>query len=252
MREQAANPVEAVRRTFRIIEELKRRNGATVTNVAAGVDLPTSTVHNHLSTLRELDYVVRAGDEYELSPRFVHVGDQIKQQREIYRVGRSTIDYLAESSGEVANLMVELNGRGIYLATAWGEQGMRNFASVRERDYLHSTASGKAILASLPAARVDAVLEEWGLPAVTENTITGREELEAELAEAEDRGYALNDRENTPGVRAVAAPVDRGDGSYAAVSVSGPATRLDDDRFRSELPGLVRDAAKAIEADLPR
>lgn len=250
MGEQAKNSVQAVIRTFAIVEAIKRRGEATVTELADDLDLPASTVHNHIRTLCQIDYVVEADKRYRLAARFAHVGDHVKWQRPVFEVSQSALEHLADTTGEIANLLVEENGRGIYLGTEYGQHGLRNFANVRRRDHLHSTASGKAILAHLPESRVDAVVDEWGLPAKTENTITDREELFDDLATVRERGFALNDMENTDGLRAVGAPIELPDGSYAALSVSGPVTRVRDDRFREALPERVVEATKAVEADI--
>ena len=87
---------------------------------------------------------------------------------------------------------------------------------------LHCTALGKVLLAygaaSLPAGRLERP---------TERTITSRAELQADLAVVRAQGYAITDSELEPGLVAVAAPVRRDDGAVvAALSVSGPATRL--------------------------
>lgn len=249
---KAKNRIEAVVTAVGILEALKASDGATVTGLAETLELPASTVHNHLSTLRELGYVVRTDQRYELAVRFAHVGDYVKQRQDVYRVGLSAIAHLAETTGEIVNLVVEENGRGIYLASQEGQRGLHNFASVRERDYLHSTASGKALLAHLPEARVAEILDDWGLPAQTDATVTDRAALLDQLETVRERGYALNDQENTEGVRAVGAPVKRADGSYASISVAGPATRIRDDLFREGLPERVMETARVIEADLVR
>lgn len=244
------NEVRSVKRAFEIIEALKDRDGATVTELAEALDVAPSTVHNHLVTLESVGYVVKRDHAYELANRFIHLGDQIRLQQELYRVGKPSLDQFADRTGEMVNLIVEEHGRAIYLDISIGEHAPRNFQFVREWDYLHSTAAGKSILANLPDERVQEILDERGLPAVTERTITDRETLFEELAEVRERGYALNDQENTDGVRAVAAPIRTGQETYSAVSVSGFTTRIQGERFTEELPAAVRDVAKAIEIEL--
>jgi len=245
-----SNEVRSVKRAFEIIEALKAHGEATVTELADDVGIPASTAHNHLATLESVGYVVKNDHVYDLANRFVHLGDHIKLQQELYRVAKPSIDRFAEQSGEMVNLVVEEHGRAIYLSTSIGDHAPRNFQFVREWDYLHSTAAGKVILASLPEERVHEILDRRGLPTVTERTTTDREELFEELQAVREQGYALNDQENRDGVRAVAAHIRTGSGSPAAVSVSGLTTRIHGDRFAEELPEAVRDVTKAIEIDL--
>ena len=87
---------------------------------------------------------------------------------------------------------------------------------------LHCSAIGKVLLAFGAATLPPGRLERR-----TEHTITGRAALEAELATVRRRGYAVIDGELEPGLVAVAAPVYRDGGAVvAALSVSGPGTRL--------------------------
>jgi DNA-binding IclR family transcriptional regulator len=110
---------------------------------------------------------------------------------------------------------------------------------------LHCAALGKVLLAYGAAA-----LPPGRLVRRTAQTITSREALQANLAEVRRRGYAVTSEELEPGLVAVAAPVYReGAAVVAAVSVSGPATRL----TRARIPAvasLCRSEASALSAVL--
>lgn len=242
--------VKSVHRAFDIVEGLRELDGAGVTELAEHIDLPASTVHNYLSTLRERCYVVKDDNNYRLAARFVHVGDYIKQQQELFRVGRRNVRWLAEETGETVNLVIEEFGRIIYLISEVGSEGLSNYSYVRRREYLHSTAAGKAVLMELDEDRRRQILDRHGLPAQTSSTITDRNRLLDELEDAREHGYTFNDEENTEGIRAVGASVECADGSYGAVSLSGPLNHLPDERFREELPALVHDTARSIEIEL--
>lgn len=242
--------VKSVGKAFDIVESLRKTGGAGVSELAGHVDLPVSTVHNHLKTLEDHRYVVRDGDTYRLAGRFIHLGDDVKHQMDLYRAGERILRELADDTGESVNLVVEEYGRGIYVHCITGDTGLRNYSYIRRREYLHSTAAGKAILAALPADRVGEIVESTGLPARTENTITDEGTLEDELEECRDRGVAFNDEENTEGIRAVGAPIEIGRGDVAALSISGPISRLEGDVFHEDHRAQVRSAAKSIEVEL--
>ncbi len=110
---------------------------------------------------------------------------------------------------------------------------------------LHCAALGKVLLAYGAAA-----LPPGRLVRRTAQTITSREALQADLAEVRRRGYAVTNEELEPGLVAVAAPVYReGAAVVAALSVSGPATRL----TRARIPAvasLCRSEASALSAVL--
>lgn len=240
--------VTATETSLSVLEALKRLDGAGVTAVARDLDLPKSTVHNHLSTLARRGYVVNEDGEYRVGLRFLEFGEHSRNRMTIYDVSRPEVAALAEETGELANLAVEELGEGVYVVRSEGPQAVRVDVHAGNRVNLHCTALGKAILSQLPASRVEEILDRHGLPERTDRTITDRAELDAELAEVRDRGYAYDREERLPGLRCVAAPVTGGDdGTVAAVSVSGPTTRIKGDRFHEEIPELVRSAANVIE-----
>jgi DNA-binding IclR family transcriptional regulator len=116
---------------------------------------------------------------------------------------------------------------------------------------LQTTALGKTILANRPRSEVDAILDRHGLPEMTESTITDRGQLYEHLAAVRERGYAYDDEERVEGMRCVAAPVVDSDGrAIAAVSVSGPKSRMRGSRFEETVPNSVLQTANVVEVNL--
>lgn len=232
-----------------IIEALHEMDGATLAELAQELDYAKSTLHSHLRTLEDKEYVVRTGTEYVLSLRFLYHGMYTKNRFEISRVGQPVIDNLAEVTGEVAWIIVEQHGRAVYLNKAMGEKAIQTHASIGGRGYLHHLATGKVILAHLPDDRIDEIIDQHGLPKLTPNTITDPDELKEELAEIHREGIAVNDKETLEGLRAVGAPVLY-DGIRGAVCVSGPANRLTVERCQDDVKPLLLEATNEIELKL--
>lgn len=245
----AQNPIRSVYTTFEIVEYLKENGEVTVTELASELDKPTSTVHNYLSTLREIGYVVQGESGYHLALRFAHLGDSSKYRLSLCRVAEPMLEHLADQSGGTVNLVAEENGRGIYLLVKNSERMLHNYSYTRPREYLHATAAGKAILANLEPSTIEGILEAHGLPAQTEATITDRTVLFEELETIRDRGYAANEQESTEGLCAVASPIEYSEG-WAAVSLSGSVNKFGSDAIHGELADQVRRTARAIELDL--
>lgn len=250
MAPEEENTITAVERTFDILEELKQHGTSGVTELAEQVDLPPSTVYNYLRTLKERQYVRKEDDQYTVADRFIHIGDFARARHPLFRTGEPNIVWLAEETGKTTNLMIEEYGRGIYLATANREQHLRNFAHERQREYLHTTAAGKAILASMSDAEVTDIIESQGLPAQTDNSITDDAELESAIDRARERGYTINDEENTNGIRAVGAPIENPNGPNAAVSISVLASRCSIEELTDDIAPQVRDTAEAISLEI--
>jgi len=251
MPKQASNPVKSTINTLEIVEGLYELDGAGVTELANHLDLPKSNVHNYLSTLRQKEYVVKEGDTYRVGLRFFEIGAYARDRLKIYQIARPEVEKLAEETGELANLLFEEHGRGSYLFRASGHQAVQVDAYAGTRVHLHNTALGKAILAHLPADRVDEILEYHGLPSSTPRTVTDRQTLEAELEEIRASGFAFDDEERLKGLRCVAAPILSNEGRVlGAVSVSGPTTRLKGSRFEEELPEMVLQAVNVTELNV--
>ncbi|WP_435197415.1 IclR family transcriptional regulator [Natronomonas sp. EA1] len=240
--------VKAVQTSCEILEELLERGSAGVTELSDSLGYSKATIHGHLSTLRANELVAKEGDEYRIGLRFVGYGERAKRNVQIYEVAKEEVDKLAAETGEVAQVMVEEHGRGVYLHKSEGEHSVQTAAYPGTRNYLHCTALGKAILAHLPEERVDAILDRHGQPAVTEHTITDRDELKAELEAVRDRGIAVDNEEILQGLRCIAAPLHGNDGTlYGAISVSGPTSRMKGERFEETLPEALRSAANVIQ-----
>jgi DNA-binding IclR family transcriptional regulator len=248
---KAENKVKTAETTFEILEELKDQNGATVTELTDEFPLSQSSIHNYLSTLREKGYVVRKGNEYRIGLRFLEFGGQARYREQLYRVAKDEITELAEETGELANLLVEENGRGIYLHREKGEQAVQTDSYTGHRVHLHNTALGKAVLANLPRERVDEIIDQHGLPATTEHTITDRNELYDELKQIREEGIAFDDEARLNGLRCVAVPIlNNDDDVEGAISLSGPTSRFQGEYFRSDIPARLEDAANVIELNI--
>lgn len=226
--------------TLNVIDALKQLDGATVTEMAGHLGLSKGGVYNHLATLRENDFVVKNNDVYNLSPRFILIGEHIRQESLLYQFGKEEIDNLIEETGEYAQLITERHGLGIVLYLQRGEKAIgSSYPDQMERKPLglHHLSAGKAILSQLPEKRVREIIDQHGLPQRTGNTITDETELFEKLETVRERGYAYNVEEEVGGLRAVGAAINGPDGEVlGAVSLSGPKSRMQGERFEERLP----------------
>lgn len=244
-------PVNAAKISLEIVENLRELNGAGVSELARELDKPTSTIHDHLRTLEQQEYLIRENDTYRVSTKFLQLGEQARSRKKVFEIARPEVDELAEKTSEHANLMIEEHGLGVFLYRARGPDAVQLDTHAGMRVPLQTTALGKTIMANRPREDIEEILDRRGLPRVTERTITDREELFEELDEVQDRGYAYDDEERVKGMRCVAAPITNEDGhAIAAISVSGPKSRMRDDKFTDEIPELILRSANVIEVNL--
>lgn len=95
---------------------------------------------------------------------------------------------------------------------------------------------------------MDNIFERWGLPSLTENTITDEDSLRQELNEIRERGYSINRGEHFPGVCAVGTvTVSEPDDVVGAISISGPLSRMGTDRIEQELATELLNKKNIIE-----
>lgn len=246
------NEVGAVRKTLLILEFLKDHDGARVIELANEFEWPKSTVHSHLETLKNTGYIVKDGNTYQLGFRFLDLGEHVKYRNDVHRMVEPRIEALADSTGERVQFVISEHGDCVYARIAEGEHAVSTGSRLgRRRHMLHATAAGKSILAYTDREKVEEIIEQKGLPELTENTITDDEALFNELEVVRDNGYAFNYEEHIKGLRAVAAPVRKPDGAVVgAISVSGPAHRMHGESFTKELPANILGVCNEIELDI--
>lgn len=252
MNTNRARPVKTTRTSIRIVREIKRRGGASLTEVADALDLGKSTVHNHLATLTEEGFLIRQGQQYDVGLGFLQLGEYARNRREVYKPAKIQVYRLAESTNEEANFAIAENGFMFSIEYVMGDPNPMNpeagsqFLKIGSKFHIHNSAPGKAVLSELPSEEVERILELRGLPATTDNTLTERDELADELETIHEQGYATNDEELQQGFRSIGAPVHCSDGTVlGALSIGGPAYR-----FEVEPPavtGSVNTLLNAIE-----
>lgn len=244
-------PIGSIQTSVTIIEALREHGCIGVSALADGLDLPTSTAFDHLRTLEESGFVIRDDDGYRIGARFLEIGGYVRQEDPLYQVAEPEIQKIADRTGEHANLVVEECGNAVFYAIAEGEDAFQLDTHLGRRVHLATTSAGKAILAASPDEHIEAIVDEHGLSAVTEHTITDRDRLFEEIEVCRERGYAIDDEERVPGVRCVGAAITDEDGDVlGAISVSGPKSGMQGERFHQELPDLVLRTANVIEVNL--
>jgi len=244
-----ARLVKTTKSSFEIIEKIKENEGITASVIGNELGLATSTVHDHLVTLEELGFIIKDEQGYKIGLKFLDYGTLAKNRYKVAEIAKSTLKRLANKTNEFVWFYVEEHGSTIAIAREKGENAVRSSRLGRPLP-MHCTVGGKAMLAHYPRDRVNEIIDQKGLPAVTEQTITDRETLFAELETIREQGYALNDEESKVGLRAVGGAIMYRDEVFGAVSVPGPKHRMNEKLFRDKFPNYVLEAINEIELNV--
>jgi IclR family acetate operon transcriptional repressor len=235
--------VQSVERTLDILESLVEfATEVGLVEISQAVNLPLATVHRLLGTLIHRGYVKQNqhNRKYSLGFRALQMGHDMRQRFSLRLEARPFLQRLVQRIGESANLAVLDDGEVVYIDQAQSSRILRMFTQVGNRLPVHSTGSGKALLAYLPGDVVDGILRRFGMTARTARTITDAAVFRDELSKTRERGYALDDEEQEEGVRCLAVPVrDASSQVVATLSVSGPVTRLNDQQVSDVIPELL-------------
>jgi len=244
-------PVASVQTVLSIVEYLEAAGSAGVTEIADGVGSSKSTVHNHLTTLRDDGYVINEDGEYRLGLRFLGLGESTRLQTDLYELARPQIEQLVDGTDLVGNLAVEEQGKGYYLYRSRGSDDVRFSTRAGETHDLHCSATGKSLLAHLSPERLESVVDSLDLQRYTDHTITDSAELLTELEHVRDRGVAFDEEEYGRGLRCVGVPIFGVDDEVVgAISLSGPAAEMTGERYRETLPERLQTAKNRIEVNL--
>lgn len=236
--------------SLRILGVLRSDGATSLRELSDILDKSTSTVHEHLVTLHDHEFIVKENDRYRLSLKFLDYGMYVRDDYDIVDIAQPHLDDLAEETGDMIWLNVEEHGKVVRVADAAGEHGHATGSWLGERHHMHYFAAGKVFLANYPESSVNDILDAYGLEGQTPHTVQDRDRLFEELAEIREEGFAYADQEFTKGVRAVAAPIFYNDQVIAAIGISGPVTRFTEEYWREDLPGLLESTTNELELNL--
>jgi IclR family transcriptional regulator, KDG regulon repressor len=222
-----------------------------VGEVARTLELPKSTASEILSSLAGEGLLRRTGlGQYRLGWRLLELGQTLLHTTEFRAEARPVMQELVATWGETTHLAALEAGQVIYVEKLQGTQAIQIAQSgVGARLAAHCSGVGKVLLAHLPAAEVAAIVERYGLPMLTPNTITTLEQLEAELEQVRARGYAYDLEEVMLHLCCVAAPIRDFEGAVvAAMSLSVPAFRFqaNKERYTAAIVGAAEQVSREM------
>lgn len=239
--------VQSLVRAFGILDELAKNDSMTLSQLARGVGLPRSTTHRLLTTMEALRYVAfdRQRNGWSIGVQAFTVGAVFAQTRDLGQLGRMIMRSLMSQVQHCVNIAVP-EGTGVCYVGQVATNGFRQTAARPGAVLpLHTTASGKALMAHWSHSELVRYMNKAPLAARTARSIIDGDRLRSELAQIRARGYALDDEEHSDGLRCVAAVVnDRYGVPKGSLSISDRSSQLTRARLNELGPSLINAAQR--------
>jgi len=242
--------VQSVERAAAILQLLGIEDESLgLVQIAGALGLAKGTAHGLLRTLHGVGFVEQdASGRYRLGPDLFHLGSTQLDLNELKARALNWADALAARTGEAVRVAAFRAGRAVVAHHVFRADATAQVLEVGATVPLHASALGKVLLAFDPGA----ARSLGALDSLTYRTITNRAQLQHELADTRDRGWAASVEEEQPGVASIAAPVrDRGGYVVASIGISGDVERLCDHRARplERLAELVVRAGRSVSRE---
>lgn len=242
--------VQVISRVTAILRALADApDGLGIAELSRIVELPRSTVYRIVATLAADGFVTNGAGRrgLRLGPELAHLA--AAAQRGLSEAARPHMEKMADAVNETVDLAVFQHGQVRFVDQVVGNQRLRAEVVIGELFPAYCTANGKAFLASLPPAALDAALAASPLLRRTPNTIVRKAELRRQLEEVRETGVAYDREEHTPQICAVGTVIhDQLGRVAAAITIATPASRFYG--REAELAAVLLDGKEQIEAAL--
>jgi DNA-binding IclR family transcriptional regulator len=228
------------------------RQTLTVAEIARRLEIHKSTASRIASTLVSSGFLRAAhvGTGFQLTGKLTRLGNLAASDTALSTAAMPYLRELVDALGETCHLGVLEGGEAVTAALVDGVHAVRLHSYVGKRSPAHCTALGKVLLADMPPAQLLELYPDEVLIGQTEQSVTSRAVLLAQLESIRLRGYAVDDEELEPGLRCVAAPVRGPDGAVvASLTVSGASARMTRGGLDAAA-GRIQDAAERLSASL--
>ncbi len=233
-------------RLMQIVEALvEAPQGFSLALLARRLEIPKTSLLNHLRVMVNTGYVALQDARYVLGPAMIRLGIVIAAGSSVLAAVGPVTRRLAEDGGEttLCAMLDENNRQAVYIEMIEGRQPIRYSPAVGTRRPLYCTAMGRALLAFQKEAFIRGYLNDGKFARFNAKTVTDRAKLRKILERVRAEGLAVSVGEHTEDVGAIAAPIVERQGRVRySIGVAVPTSRLLPARER--LARLVQAAAE--------
>jgi DNA-binding IclR family transcriptional regulator len=227
--------VPSLDRALTILELLARHHdGMRMREISETLSLPANSVFRITGLLEERGYLLRDGEDmrYRLSRKLLSLGYAAIGEDKLIEHALDVMQSLRDETQETVLIGIRLELEGIVLEQIAASQPVKFLVDPGTRFPLHTSAPGKAILASLPAGERDLLLGKMAFKRYTPQTIRTRAQLETVIEDARRKGYGIDRSEEIEGLHCVGSAILNHRGyPIAAIWVTGPSFRFPESAF---------------------
>ncbi len=220
--------VQSLGRALDLLEMIAdpRQGRRRLTDLARELGMSKAAVYALLQTLLARGFLSDVSEganrRYRLGLSLARLGDMALANIALADAAMPELRKLTADLGMTSRLAILDDGYAVVVGRVDAPGSIRFDAALGRREMPHCSAVGKALLASMPRDEAQRILERAELPKRTPRTVTAVPQLLKELALSLERGYAIDDEEDTEGVACIGSCVfSRGGGVAGAISVTG-------------------------------
>jgi IclR family acetate operon transcriptional repressor len=240
----------AVARALSILELIaESKNGLSNSDLSRRLKIPKSSASYILRELERRDYLRRdKNGRYRLGLKLMSLVSAASIHVDVREAAKPVMEeFLKRSKLPEVHLAVLDNGRAVYIEKLEDESSfIKMDIWIGHRLPIHTTAIGKALVAFLAEEEILKILRLRGMEKKTKRTITSPQRFLLELEKVRQRGFAVDDEENSEGVRCVASPIFDASGKVIAAFGTSSVTLHIDDVKLPKIADLVRKSAMKI------
>ncbi len=243
---EAESPAPALQRGLGVLEFLAgREQGATLSEISASLGLSPASTFRLTGVLEDAGYVLReeASRRFRLSRKLLRLAQPQHEGRSLVECCLPAMREVLALTGETVQLCCLAEHECVMIEQLPSTHPFKYIVDLGSRPPIHCCAPGKAMLAHLPPAALEATLAAVVFTPHTSRTITTKEALVQTFGKTRERGFAVDQGEHFEGIHCVAAPLlDRHGLPVAAITIAGPSSRIQARRF-TELGRIMKQAA---------
>jgi IclR family acetate operon transcriptional repressor len=230
---QAAN-------TLQILEYFAERlRPATAAEIADDLGWPRSSTFKLVGTLAALGYLYEPqgrGGHYP-SPRWLELAEKVAHADPLPPELQRLVRDVAAETGETVAVSGPAGPFAMFVMVQESRQPVRYSAAVGDRVPIHASSAGRALLAQMSTEERQTLYRKIDFTSWSSTTPTTPARIEADLNEAERRGYHQSNAEYTPDLAGVAVPLPLA-ARRLSIVVVGPVSRCLD--RRAELGAILK------------